>query len=1016
MTSIARRISALVAAIVLLCASVARGDEIRVLTSGAFQAALVELAQEFERVTRHTVVVTYGASMGNSPDSIPNRLQRGEPIDVVIQAASGLEDLIKQGKVVAGSRVDLVRSSIGMAVRAGAPKPDISTVDALKQTLLRAKSVAYSSSASGVYLSSELFPRLGIADQVTAKSRRVESGPVAVVVARGEAEIGFQQISELLPVQGIDYVGPLPSDVQRVTIFSAGVTAAAKAPDAARALITFLASPAAFAVIRKSGLEPMPAVENAQGTPADYARAVGLRARYEAAAVDIAGTPTAIGRTHHFWYRKSVKGGDQFVIVDADTQQKRPAFDHEQIAQSLSKASGNTYTALRLPFNNLAFTDDGSAFTVNVDGSAYRCTVADSTCRKVDGGLRVGAGFGVGRRNRDEGPRVSPDGKWEAIVNNHNVAIRQTGARLPGTITRLSTDGSEGNYYELSSIAWSPDSKKIAAHRVRPGYRREVHYVESSPEDQLQPKHSTLIYAKPGDVLDVDQPVLFVIDTRQQIVVDNSLFPNAYANSALVWRADSRAFTFEYNQRGHQVYRIIEVDGTTGKARAVISEEPKTFFNYRTANGSLADSGKKFRYDHNDGKDVIWMSERDGWNHLYLIDGVTGRVKNQITKGDWVVRGVQHVDPAARQIWFSAGGMYPGKDPYFANYYRINFDGSGLTRLTEADANHTAALTSDMKFYVDTYSRIDLAPVVELRRAADNALLATLERGDITELGKTGWKAPEVFVSKARDGKTDIWGVIVRPSNFDPSKTYPVIENIYAGPQGSFVPKSFAAYNQMMSQAELGFIVVQIDGMGTSNRSKAFHDVAWQNLGDAGFPDRILWHKAVAAKYPYYDVTRVGIYGGSAGGQNALGGLLFHPEFYKSGIAYAGCHDNRMDKIWWNEQWMGWPIGPQYSASSNVDNAYRLQGDLLLVVGELDTNVDPSSTMQVANQLIKHNKNFDLLVVPGANHPAGRGNDPTAPYGDHKRFDFFVQHLLGVNPPPWNRTEARTSSDASRPQ
>jgi dipeptidyl aminopeptidase/acylaminoacyl peptidase len=358
--------------------------------------------------------------------------------------------------------------------------------------------------------------------------------------------------------------------------------------------------------------------------------------------------------------------------------------------------------------------------------------------------------------------------------------------------------------------------------------------------------------------------------------------------------------------------------------------------------------------------------------------------------------------------------MYPGKDPYFANYYRISFDGSGLTRLTEADANHTVAFSQDMTFYVDTYSRVDLPPVVELRRTSDLALLSTVEKSDVSRLAATGWKAPEVFVSKGRDGQTDIWGVIIRPSNFDPAKKYPVIENIYAGPQGSFVPKSFAAYNQMMSQAELGFIVVQIDGMGTSNRSKAFHDLAWRNLGDAGFPDRILWHKAVAAKYPYYDITRVGIYGGSAGGQNALGGLLFHPEFYKSGIAYAGCHDNRMDKIWWNEQWMGWPLGPQYSASSNVDNAYRLQGDLLLVVGELDTNVDPSSTMQVVNQLIKHNKNFDLLVVPGANHPAGRGNDPTAPYGDHKRFDFFVQHLLGVTPPAWNRVT--TTSTASRDQ
>jgi dipeptidyl aminopeptidase/acylaminoacyl peptidase len=747
-----------------------------------------------------------------------------------------------------------------------------------------------------------------------------------------------------------------------------------------------------------------------QGLPADYARAEGLRARYESALIDTAGPPTAIGQTHWFWYRKSVQSGEVFMIVDADTQQKRPAFDHEKIARSFSAATGNRYTAGKLPFNAITFADDGLAFSATVDGVPYRCIVAESTCRRADPGPRVGAGLGVGRRSRDTGPRVSPDGRWEALVNNFNVSLRPIGTHRT---TLLSTDGSEGNYYDPASIVWSPDSKKIAAYRVRPGYRREVHYVESSPEDQLQPKHSTLLYAKPGDALDMDQPVLFHIDPIRQFIIDNALFPNAYASSELVWRRDSRGFTFEYNQRGHQVYRVIEVNASTGVARTLISEEPKTFFTYRTANGSLADSGKQFRYDVEDGKEIIWMSERDGWNHLYLYDGSTGRVKNQITKGAWVVRGVQHVDPVARRVWFSAGGMYPGSDPYFASYYRINFDGSGLTRLTEADANHTAAFSTDMKFYVDTYSRVDMAPVVELRRTEDNALLSTVERGDVSELTRIGWKAPEVFVTKGRDGQTDIWGVIIRPSNFDPAKKYPVIENIYAGPQGSFVPKSFFAYNQMQSQAELGFIVVQIDGMGTSNRSKAFHDVAWQNLGDAGFPDRILWHRAVAAKYPYYDITRVGIYGGSAGGQNALGGLLFHPDFYKAGVAYAGCHDNRMDKIWWNEQWMGWPIGPQYSASSNVDNAYRLQGDLLLVVGELDTNVDPSSTLQVVNQLIKHNKNFDLLVVPGANHPAGRGNDPTAPYGDHKRFDFFVQHLLGMTPPSWNHKTTTTSIDGA---
>jgi dipeptidyl aminopeptidase/acylaminoacyl peptidase len=457
--------------------------------------------------------------------------------------------------------------------------------------------------------------------------------------------------------------------------------------------------------------------------------------------------------------------------------------------------------------------------------------------------------------------------------------------------------------------------------------------------------------------------------------------------SALVWHEDGRSLTFEYNQRGHQAYRVIEVDAATGKARAVIDEESPTFFEY---------SGKLYRYDIADGKEIIWMSERDGWNHLYLYDGASGKVKNQITKGNWLVRGVDWVDTTKRQLWFHASGMYPGKDPYFVHYYRINFDGSGLTTLTDADAMHEVAYSPDHEYYVDLYSRVDLPPVMELRRTSDRSKVMDLEHADASRLLATGWRPPEVFSAKGRDGKTDIWGVIIRPTNFDSTKKYPVIENIYAGPQGSFVPKSFGVQAGMQAQAELGFIVVQIDGMGTSNRSKAFHDVAWKNLADAGFPDRILWHKAVAAKYPYYDISRVGIYGTSAGGQNSMGALLFHPEFYDVAVSAAGCHDNRMDKIWWNEQWMGWPIGPQYAASSNIENAYRLRGKVLLVVGEMDKNVDPSSTMQLVNALIKADKQFDLLVVPGMGH--GSGGD----YGEVKRFDFFVHNLLGVEPPDHN--------------
>ncbi|HTG87477.1 MAG TPA: prolyl oligopeptidase family serine peptidase [Pyrinomonadaceae bacterium] len=743
----------------------------------------------------------------------------------------------------------------------------------------------------------------------------------------------------------------------------------------------------------------------AQGTSADYERASGLRVKYEAAAIDIAGNPTWIGASHRFWYRKLSRGVNEYVIFDADTLKKQTAFDHTKIAASLSKLNNASYKPGDLSLTQLRFDSSLGSFTATIDGTTVRCTIADSACTKLEVPPP-----GVSPANRPQPPPVrSPDGKWEALINNYNLVVRPIESR---DAIVLSTDGSEGNYYNARTIVWSPDSTKIAVYRVRPGYRREVRYVESSPEDQVQPKFSSIVYAKPGDVLDLEQPVLFEVATRKQMNVDNTLFPNPFEISDPVWRKDSRAFTFEYNQRGHQAYRVIEV-GAGGQARALISDEPKTFFSYRPANGSLADSGKRYRYDVDDGKEIIWMSERDGWGHLYLYDGATGSVKNQITRGEWVVRGVQRVDEAARQIWFCAGGTHAGKDPYFLSFFRINFDGTGLTELTTADANHNVSFSTDSQLYVNNYSRLDLPNTLELRKTSDNSTVATVERGDASELAKTGWQAPEVFTAKGRDGKTDIWGVIIRPTNFDPSKRYPVIENIYAGPQGSFVPKSFLPYSSMMAQAEIGFIVVQIDGMGTANRSKAFHDVAWKNLGDAGFPDRILWHKAVAAKYPWYDISRVGIYGGSAGGQNSLGGLLFHPDFYKVAVSYAGCHDNRMDKIWWNEQWMGWPIGPQYSASSNVDNAYRLQGELLLVVGEMDTNVDPSSTMQVVSKLIKANKNFDLLVVPGANHGAARG-DRYATYGAHKQYDFFVRHLLGVNPPPWNKAAAAGATQSAR--
>jgi dipeptidyl aminopeptidase/acylaminoacyl peptidase len=749
-----------------------------------------------------------------------------------------------------------------------------------------------------------------------------------------------------------------------------------------------------------------PAVTYAQLTPADYERALNLRDKYKDLVVHMPDQGKWIEDTHHFVYRRSVAGGgSEFVLVDAETQASRPAFDHTRLAEALTKAFGEPIKSTALPLERYQLVDKGASLTFVRGRERWRCDLNAYTCARRDIPSEDSDDEDDDDGGYDSTPHAqngiahaaaSPDGNWLAFVENYNVAIApahlkpQEGKQK---MIMLSTDGSEGNYYAIRTLAWSPDSKHLAIYRVRPGYKCEVHYIESSPADQLQPKYSSMVYPKAGDVLATYQPVLFDVAGHRELPIDNTLFPNAFEMFSIQWWKDSRAFTFEYNQRGHQVYRVIEVNAVDCKARTLIEEKSDTFINYEPLTRSQYDHGKHFRQNLDDGKQIIWASERDGWEHLYLFDGRTGALIRQITHGDWVVRAVDHVDEPDQEIYFEASGMNADEDPYYVHGYKIRFDGTGLTPLTPVKADHTLVYSKDGKYYVDTYSRLDLPPVMELHRA-DGSLVMAVDKADDAPLRAAGWQPAEPFHTAGRDGKTEIWGVIHRPLNFDPNKKYPVIEDIYAGPQGSFVPKSFTSRAEPLTA--LGFVVVQIDGMGTNNRSRAFHDVAWHNLKDAGFPDRILWHKAVAAKYPWYDISRVGIFGTSAGGQSAMGALLFHPEFYKVAVSNSGCHDNRMDKIWWNEQWMGWPVGPWYSESSNVDNAWRLEGKLMLVVGEMDRNVDPASTFQVADRLIKAGKDFDLLFVPGGGHGAG------GRYGERKLMDFFVRNLLNQGTPEWN--------------
>jgi dipeptidyl aminopeptidase/acylaminoacyl peptidase len=757
----------------------------------------------------------------------------------------------------------------------------------------------------------------------------------------------------------------------------------------------------------------------AQGTKADYDRALSLSRRTEGKVLRARVEPHWLPDGDSFWYRvETAPGKFENVLVDCTKGERRPGYEPAQPAEPMaalerprpSKAGGGE-TAVTF-VNKTA--GEAVCYWINTEGGRQKYAtikpgekfeqhtfVGHVWAVETPGGESLGvfeAREGGGevvidpsrkdtkpepRRDNREQRREqrAPETKspYRAFLRDNNIWLRH---RETNEEVQLTRDGKADDRYR-EPLLISPNGTRLVAVQEVPAQEHTVYYLESSPKDQVQPKLHEHNYLKPGDRIARERPRLFDLAKREAIAVDDALFKNPWDISDLRWEPDSSQFTFLYNERGHQVLRVVAVDAANGTPRTLVEDKSATFVDY---------SQKKWSRWLPETGELLWASELDGWNHLFRFDAKTGTLKNQITKGEWVVRGVERVDETKRQLWLRIAGIKPEQDPYYVHLARVNFDGTGFTLLTEGDGTHTWQIAPNGRWLIDTYSRVDLPPVSELRDAGSGKLVCALEKADATALNAAGWTTPEHFTAKGRDGKTDIYGVIYRPSNFDPAKKYPVVEEIYAGPHGFFVPKEWGRQTRQHGIAELGFVVVQIDGMGTNWRSRAFHDVAWRNLKDAGFPDRIAWMKAAAGTRPWMDLTRVGLYGGSAGGQNALAGLLHFGDFYKVGVADCGCHDNRMDKIWWNEAWLG-EVGPWYADNSNVTHAAKLTGKLLLIVGEMDTNVDPASTMQVVNALEKANKDFDLCIVTGSNHGAAE-----SPYGSRRRMDFLVRHLLKVEP------------------
>jgi dipeptidyl-peptidase-4 len=727
----------------------------------------------------------------------------------------------------------------------------------------------------------------------------------------------------------------------------------------------------------------------AQGTLQDYQRAeqflpASLKHLIYIAEVE----PHWIEKTDRFWYRKVSPKGTEFILVDAERNTSAPAFDQVRLAKSLSTAAKKQYSPTDLPFETFDFTDGGKAIQFTVEKTDWTCSLDSYECQPTPA--------------PDPNEVLSPNKQWAAYVNDHNLFLRDVST---GQVVQLTRDGVPGWDYatplpslrlmvdqqtedvkQPAGVFWSPDSSKLVTYRIDSREAGRFPSIQYVPPDQLRPKAFTVVYPLPGEVLPKAEAIIFDVPSGERVVVKSPPLELPFQDGpGFEWLPDSHTFYYDYEDRGCKSEELRVVDANTGEQRVVIHEQSEqyvdpgeTFFRFVPASG-----------------EVLWSSERDGWNHLYLTNLKTGQLENRVTQGPWVVRHIEYVDEKGRRVYFLANGREKGEDPYQTHLYSVGFDGTGLTLLSPENANHTVSVSPDGAFFVDNYSRPDLPGKSELRRTKDGSEIRTLETTDASALLAMGWKYPVPFEGKAADGKTDLYGLIWRPSNFDASKKYPILEHVYTGPQGFFVPKTFgeALHYSLQSMAELGFVVVMVDGRGTAGRSRAFHLFSYHNLGGA-FEDHVAMIKQMAAHYPYMDISHVGVFGTSAGGYGAAHAMLVFPDFYKVGVSISGDHDARLDKAWWNELYQGYPVGEDYAAQSNVTMAPRLQGHLLIEHGDVDENVHPVETMRFVDALMKANKNFDMLFVPNMFH--GEGGRP---YLIRRRWDYFVQNLLGVTPP-----------------
>jgi dipeptidyl aminopeptidase/acylaminoacyl peptidase len=715
-----------------------------------------------------------------------------------------------------------------------------------------------------------------------------------------------------------------------------------------------------------------------------------------------------------FWYRDRGAEGVTFELVDPAMGTKTAAFDQQKLAAALTAAVGGktAFDARHLAITDLALEDKDRTIIVNVSGLTMRCELGGAAkCEEVSVPVRDGEAARLLAESHGVAEAdISPDGTKVAFIRDYNLWVRDM---ITGKETQLTRDGVKDFGYATDNagwqqsdsaiLVWSPDGKKIATFQQDQRKDGEMYLV---PVTNGHPVLKAWKYPLVGDA-NVTMIERVIIDVDKRKVVRLKMPPDQHRSTLcddvsceptktwddVQWSADGKHLAFVSTSRDHKQEWLRVADAANGKVRDVMGEKVATYF--ESGNGKV---NWKYLPQSNE---VLWFSERSNWGQMYLYDLTTGKLKNQITHGDGDVTQVLHVDEKARKIYFLAVGKEAGRDPYFSHYYSVNFDGSAQTLLTPENADHAVTSSTDGRYFVDVYST-PTQPQTAVVRQSNGTLVAAIAKQDITRLLAAGWVAPTPIVVKARDGKTDLYGLMFKPTNLDATKKYPIVNHVYPGPQtGSCGSRSFlAARWDNQSLAELGFVVVCIDGMGTPGRSKAFHDFYDGNLGDDTIPDQMAGMKELAAKYPFIDIDRAGIYGHSGGGNATVSAMFHYPDFFKVGVAESGNHDNRDYEDDWAEKWAGLEVKhadgtSNYDSQANQNYAKNLKGHLLLVHGTMDNNVPMNNTLLVVDALIKANKDFDLLLIPNVAHAYGEATQ----YMTRRRWDYFVRYLAGNTPP-----------------